>query len=183
MVPCLRTEFGNTQSPYHPTALEAIAATFALDVPRVALLILQASAPVRRAVYDLRSLGVNAHEINVSNAAGGGSFLLRKGTAPVVVPTLIVATLPTIRGIDLPDLTHVFILGFSKALTPDEYLHAAGRVGRFGRSGKVISILEEQRENEEKDGIITVKDEPRWLERLYKSLHVTPVRLEHFLQD
>ncbi|KAH8102525.1 hypothetical protein BXZ70DRAFT_787300 [Cristinia sonorae] len=56
--------FEGQRSPFNVNALEAIGLTFALEVPRVALLVLPASAGVRRAVYELRLLGVNAHGLD-----------------------------------------------------------------------------------------------------------------------
>ena len=171
-------------SPFNPTALEAIATTFALDVPRVALLVLASEAPVNRAVDELRALGVEAHGLNVVQSDGGRSFLLGEGTGFVEKPTLLVATLATIRGLDLPDLTHVFMLGIPASLTPDEYLHVAGRVGRFGRTGKAITIVEKahavpiiSRKGRPASGY---KDEPRWLNRIYKKVGARPVRIGIF---
>jgi ATP-dependent RNA helicase DeaD len=43
------------------------------------------------------------------------------------------------RGIDIEDLSHVFI--FSTPDSPEQYIHRAGRTGRVGRSGKAISLL------------------------------------------
>lgn len=40
--------------------LEAVAAAFALDVPHIALLVLPATAAVRKVIFELRQLGVNA---------------------------------------------------------------------------------------------------------------------------
>ncbi|PVV00854.1 hypothetical protein BB560_004748 [Smittium megazygosporum] len=43
------------------------------------------------------------------------------------------------RGIDIPDVSHVFILGLPKS--PRSYLHMAGRTGRFGKPGKAITVV------------------------------------------
>jgi ATP-dependent RNA helicase DeaD len=43
------------------------------------------------------------------------------------------------RGIDIQDLSHVFI--FSTPESPEQYIHRAGRTGRVGRSGRAISLL------------------------------------------
>jgi ATP-dependent RNA helicase DeaD len=43
------------------------------------------------------------------------------------------------RGIDIADLSHVFI--FSTPSSPEQYIHRAGRTGRVGRSGKAISLI------------------------------------------
>ncbi|KAI0348392.1 P-loop containing nucleoside triphosphate hydrolase protein [Trametopsis cervina] len=173
--------FESQPSPFNQAALEVLAAAFAMDVPRVALLVLPAEASVRRAVFDLRMLGVNAHGLDVLDTTRGGAYLLRHGTQPEANPTLLVSTLATTRGLDLPDLTHVFILGVTEALTTDTYLHAAGRVGRFGRPGKVITILESRRQVMKKQANkIGFKDEPKWLNKIYRAIGVTPTKFEHF---
>lgn len=157
---------------------------FAIDVPRVALLVLPAEASVRRAVFDLRTLGVNAHGLDVLDTERGGAYLLRKGNQHEANPTLLVATLATMRGLDLPDLTHVFMLGVPQSLTADAYLHVAGRVGRFGKSGKVITILEPRhevvREKVKGKEKISFKDEPAWVKKIYRQVEVTPTKFEHF---
>ncbi|KAI8907151.1 P-loop containing nucleoside triphosphate hydrolase protein, partial [Gorgonomyces haynaldii] len=51
----------------------------------------------------------------------------------------IVATEYEARGLDLPQAKTVFILGL--ASSPGSYLHMSGRVGRFGNTGKSITLL------------------------------------------
>ena len=130
-------EYTATASPFNPISLEAVAAVFGSDVPTAALLVIPSSAPVKRAVYELRGMGVNAHCLDLQHAVGGHR----------AKPTLLVATVATTRGLDLPSLTHVFVLGLLEGTAStgrgvDSYLHISGRVGRFGRAGKVISIVE-----------------------------------------
>ncbi len=43
------------------------------------------------------------------------------------------------RGIDIEDLSHVFI--FSSPDSPEQYIHRAGRTGRVGKSGRAISLV------------------------------------------
>src|SRR5712691_12483968 len=43
------------------------------------------------------------------------------------------------RGIDIEDLSHVFI--FSTPDSPEQYIHRAGRTGRVGKSGSAISLV------------------------------------------
>jgi superfamily II DNA/RNA helicase len=43
------------------------------------------------------------------------------------------------RGLDLPGLSHVFIVGLPSS--PSSYLHMAGRTGRMGEQGEVVTIL------------------------------------------
>jgi ATP-dependent RNA helicase DeaD len=51
----------------------------------------------------------------------------------------LVATDVAARGIDIEDLSHVFI--FSAPSSPDQYVHRAGRTGRIGKAGKAISLV------------------------------------------
>ncbi len=43
------------------------------------------------------------------------------------------------RGIDIEDLSHVFI--FSTPDSPEQYIHRAGRTGRVGKTGRAISLV------------------------------------------
>jgi len=145
--------------------MEGIASIFATDVPRVALLILPASAPVQRAVYDLRMLGINAFGLDLQSTERGQAHLVGGSSGTIEDnPTLLVSTTASTRGIDLPDLSHVFIWGVVDA---NSYRHVSGRVGRFGRGGSVVTVLEKRREPE--DG-----DEPGRYLRLLKSIGMTP---------
>ncbi|KAL4241762.1 P-loop containing nucleoside triphosphate hydrolase [Abortiporus biennis] len=174
-------DYSGIPSPFNPVALEAVAATFAVDVPLVALLVLPASAPVRRAVYDLRHLGVNAVGLDVAKENAGGAYMMRKdGKFDETNPTLLVSTLVSTRGMDLPQLSHVFVLGPPEDRSADTYLHIAGRVGRFGRGGKVVSILEEKREVRLANGKDGFKDEPLWMKRIYDRVGVKVKKVEHF---
>ncbi|KAF8647905.1 hypothetical protein AX16_006437 [Volvariella volvacea WC 439] len=132
--------YANTPSPFNPNALEAIATAFALDVPSVALLVLDGSAPVQRAVYELREMGVNAQSLDGKTVWHGSEK----------EPVLVVCTGATIRGMDLPWVGHVFIMGVLggrgvNGRTVDSYVHVAGRVGRLGKEGgRVLIWMEEQ---------------------------------------
>ncbi|KAM3579791.1 hypothetical protein VKS41_007872 [Umbelopsis sp. WA50703] len=56
------------------------------------------------------------------------------------------ATAMTGRGIDLLNISHVFIVGLSKSI--DDYMHMAGRLGRLGqatKTGKVITIAKDSK--------------------------------------
>lgn len=143
------------------------------------MLVTAATASVEALVGELREIGVNAHGLDVIDSERGGSYLLRKGAAPDDDPTLLVATLSTVRGLDLPDLSHVFVLGASDGVDHDAYVHAAGRVGRFGRSGKVIAILRRFYVAKQ-HGKRSVVDEPIRMKAIYQKLGVTPVNVEHF---
>ena len=161
--------------------MEAIAAAFALDVPSVALLVLPSDAPVQRAVYDLRLLGVNAHPLDVVKNENGKTHLMRRNLDSVAEnPTLLVSTLASTRGLDLPELSHVFILGVLDGGSVDSYLHVAGRVGRFGRGGKVISVVADRHEVVEANGKKKMRDEPRLMKTMFRKMGINAVRFEHF---
>ena len=185
-------EYAKTPSPFNPNALEAIATAFALDVPSVALLVLPASASVQRAVNELQEMGVNAHSLDLLKDEKGKKHLLHSASVVQENPTLLVSTLATTRGIDLPELSHVFILGVPDgpkvtARAVDAYFHVAGRVGRFGRGGRVITVVEKMSGTveEAEDGEDGAKDksgvsEASKMLRILKTIEVTAVRFEHF---
>jgi ATP-dependent RNA helicase DeaD len=51
----------------------------------------------------------------------------------------LVATDVAARGIDIEDLSHVFI--YSAPGSPELYIHRAGRTGRIGKTGQVVSLV------------------------------------------
>jgi ATP-dependent RNA helicase DeaD len=61
-----------------------------------------------------------------------GAF--REGTVKHLVTTDVAS-----RGIDIEDLSHVFI--FSTPASPEQYIHRAGRTGRVGKGGRAISLV------------------------------------------
>src|SRR5450830_1076306 len=59
---------------------------------------------------------------------------LRRGQVKVLVATDVAA-----RGIDVPNITHVFNYDLPKF--PEDYVHRIGRTGRAGRNGQAISLV------------------------------------------
>jgi superfamily II DNA/RNA helicase len=57
----------------------------------------------------------------------------RKGEASLLVASDVAA-----RGLDIPDVSHVF--NFDVPHHPDDYIHRIGRTGRAGKSGVAITI-------------------------------------------
>jgi superfamily II DNA/RNA helicase len=53
--------------------------------------------------------------------------------------TLLVASDVAARGLDIPDVGHVY--NFDVPLHPDDYVHRVGRTGRAGRTGTAITIV------------------------------------------
>lgn len=71
----------------------------------------------------------NAHKLERAEVLR----LFRKGAVPLLVTTEVAA-----RGLDVPEVTHVFNLDLPT--DADHYVHRAGRTGRAGRKGIVVSI-------------------------------------------
>lgn len=163
-----------TPSPLNQNSLEAVAAVFALDVPSIALLVIPSQVSVHRAVYDLREMGVNAHGMDLLAQDRGRTYLLQGDVEQSKTnPTLLVCTSSSIRGVDLPSLTHVFILGMDTliakgnwTLTLDTYIHLCGRVGRFKKHGKVITVVEGK--------------ERASIEKVLQTLDIVPSRFNAF---
>jgi superfamily II DNA/RNA helicase len=53
--------------------------------------------------------------------------------------TLLVASDVAARGLDIPDVGHVY--NFDVPIHPDDYVHRIGRTGRAGRSGTAITMV------------------------------------------
>jgi superfamily II DNA/RNA helicase len=53
--------------------------------------------------------------------------------------TLLVASDVAARGLDIPDVSHVF--NFDVPHHPDDYVHRIGRTGRAGRAGAAITLV------------------------------------------
>lgn len=122
------------QSPTSSIVMEAIATVFAIDVPRLALLVLPAGSSIKKSIAELQDLGVNAQPLDLR---GQEIDELVRPTHSDEEPTMLVATPASIRGVDLPQLTHVFCAGAPDTASADVFKHVSGRVGRFGREGKV----------------------------------------------
>jgi superfamily II DNA/RNA helicase len=58
----------------------------------------------------------------------------RKGDATILVASDVAA-----RGLDIPDVSHVF--NFDVPHHPDDYIHRIGRTGRAGRAGAAMTIV------------------------------------------
>ena len=52
---------------------------------------------------------------------------------------ILLATDMASRGLDVPEISHVIM--FDSPATAESYLHRAGRTGRMGRPGSVITII------------------------------------------
>ena len=176
-----------TPPPWSPGSIEAISICFAMDVPRAALLVAPATHPIRRLVKELNGYGVDARPLDMlSSAAGRNHILNDKSTATTADgegPILLVSTLANIRGLDLPDLSHVFVMGVPEGRV-DSYTHVAGRTGRFGKTGKVITVVErvEEEVDNGKGGKEKrlIKDEEKKMKGILREMRIVPRRVEYF---
>ncbi len=53
---------------------------------------------------------------------------------------LLVASDVAARGLDIPDVSHVF--NFDVPIHAEDYVHRIGRTGRAGRSGKAFTLVD-----------------------------------------
>lgn len=62
--------------------------------------------------------------------------LFRKGDIQILIATDVAA-----RGLDVDDVSHIIQL--DAATSPDSYVHRAGRTGRMGKNGRVITLVDQ----------------------------------------
>jgi ATP-dependent RNA helicase DeaD len=87
----------------------------------------------------LKRFGYDADELSsdlAQNAREKVMARVRRGALRFLVATDVAA-----RGIDIPDLSHVF--QYEPPEDPEAYIHRAGRTGRMGSSGVAISLVAE----------------------------------------
>ncbi len=85
----------------------------------------------------LKRFGYDADELSSDLAQGARERVMqrvRKGSLRFLVATDVAA-----RGIDIPDLSHVF--QYEPPEDPELYIHRAGRTGRVGASGTAITLV------------------------------------------
>ena len=86
----------------------------------------------------LQGFGFNADELSADLSQSRREDVLsrlRKGTIRFLVATDVAA-----RGIDIPELSHVFL--YEPPDDRESYIHRAGRTGRAGAAGVVISLVD-----------------------------------------
>lgn len=106
-------------------------------------LIIDSGAPIDRVALYLKDLGLNVavvHRELVSNAEKHRilSQSLRTGEVQVLV-----GTADTARGLDFPALFSVFLCSRAALIDPATYIHLAGRTGRQGKMGTVVTFATE----------------------------------------
>ena len=176
-----------TPTPWSPGSIEAISICFAIDVSRTALLVAPSSYPVFTLVEELKGYGVDARPLDMlSPFAGRNHILNSKGTEVVTEgegPILFVSTLANTRGLDLPELSHVFILGVPYGRV-DSYTHIAGRTCRFGKAGTIVTIVEdfarEFTDGEGRKERRVMLNGEKIMKGILREIGIIPKRVEHF---
>ena len=103
-----------------------------------AIIFCNTKATVHFVTAVLQGFGFNADELSADLSQSRREDVLsrlRKGTIRFLVATDVAA-----RGIDIPELSHVFL--YEPPDDRESYIHRAGRTGRAGAAGVVISLVD-----------------------------------------
>ena len=109
-----------------------------VENPASAIIFCNTKATVHFVTAVLQGFGFNADELSADLSQSRREDVLsrlRKGTIRVLVATDVAA-----RGIDIPELSHVFL--YEPPDDRESYIHRAGRTGRAGAAGVVISLVD-----------------------------------------
>jgi ATP-dependent RNA helicase DeaD len=108
-----------------------------IENPTSALIFCNTRARVHYVSVVLQRFGYDADELSADLSQAEREKVLkrvRKGSLRFLVATDVAA-----RGIDIPDLSHVFL--YEPPEDQESYIHRAGRTGRAGASGVAISLV------------------------------------------
>lgn len=140
-LPCYSSE--EAQFPEDYDKLDALVNHFRLSSDKSALVFIHRNARISQFLYDLRKKGIVAEALheNCLNPSQYQQFIedFRSGRIEMVV-----CTEETVRGLDFMWLNSVYLMVVPR--TTSEYLHLCGRVGRVGRRGRAIVIVEDEKE-------------------------------------
>ncbi|MBW6484852.1 MAG: DEAD/DEAH box helicase [Syntrophobacterales bacterium] len=107
-----------------------------MENPISAIIFCNMRSTVHFVTVVLKRFGYDADELSSDLSQGDREKVmgrLRKGDLRFLVATDVAA-----RGIDIPDLSHVF--QYEPPEDPELYIHRAGRTGRVGASGTAITL-------------------------------------------
>ena len=109
-----------------------------VENPASAIIFCNTKATVHFVTAVLQGFGFNADELSADLSQSRREDVLsrlRKGTIRFLVATDVAA-----RGIDIPELSDVFL--YEPPDDRESYIHRAGRTGRAGAAGVVISLVD-----------------------------------------
>jgi len=108
-----------------------------VEMPPSALIFCNTRASVGYVTTVLQRFGYDADELSSDLSQEAREKIMarmRKGALRFLVATDVAS-----RGIDLPELSHVFL--YEPPDEPEQYIHRAGRTGRAGGGGVAISLV------------------------------------------
>lgn len=108
------------------------------DNPSSAIIFCNTKANVHYLTSVLQNFGYSADELTSDSPQKKREAVLaklRNGTVKYLVATDVAA-----RGIDIPNLSHVFL--YESPNDHESYIHRAGRTGRAGAAGTVVSLVD-----------------------------------------
>ena len=106
--------------------------------PTSAIIFCNTKSTVHYVAAVLQGFGYNADELSADLSQNRREDVLRRlreGRVRLLVSTDVAA-----RGIDIPDLSHVFL--YEPPEDRESYIHRSGRTGRAGAAGTVISLVD-----------------------------------------
>ncbi len=106
--------------------------------PASAIIFCNTKADVHYVTGVLQGFGYNADELSADLTQSKREEVMRRireGKTRLLVATDVAA-----RGIDIPDLSHVFL--YSPPEDHESYIHRSGRTGRANAAGTVISLVD-----------------------------------------
>ena len=109
-----------------------------VENPYSAIIFCNTKANVHYVAAVLQGFGLNADELSADLTQAKREEVLarvRQGEVRFLVATDVAA-----RGIDIPELSHVFL--YEPPEDRESYIHRAGRTGRAGAAGVVISLVD-----------------------------------------
>ena len=119
----------------------------------------------RKSEVDVVAKSLNAHGFNAAPIHGDLDQSLRMKTLESFRKgelTLLVASDVAARGLDIPDVGHVF--NFDVPHHADDYVHRVGRTGRAGRSGEAYLLLSPADEKNYDKVVKLIKKDPAVLD-------------------
>ncbi len=108
-----------------------------IENPSSAIIFCNTKVKVNFVTTVLQRFGYDADQLSADLAQGAREKVLgrvRDGKLRFLVATDVAA-----RGIDIPELSHVF--QFEPPEDPEAYIHRAGRTGRAGAAGEAVTII------------------------------------------
>ena len=126
--------------------IEALAFCFASEGVERGLALIPARWSLLKTRAALEAVGVTVRLASDVTALAIGSTQTGTGSL-CTTPELFVLQTTSARGIDIPSLSHVFLVGYASVIDAVQYVHSAGRVARIGgdpdtpATGKVVTLL------------------------------------------